>query len=79
LKTWSLNLLELSGPVQACNGMAFALLKLEQKTTIYDKHAYILHSAIYYTKNTVMWNNDELLIEKSLYEAWENDVFSNFI
>jgi hypothetical protein len=26
-----------------------------------------------------MSNNDEILIKKSLYEAWENDVFSNMI
>jgi hypothetical protein len=70
LKSWSLNLLEPSGPVQACNGTAFALLKLEQRTTIYDKHAFILHAAIYCkNKITVMSNNDEILTEKLLYEA----------
>jgi 7-keto-8-aminopelargonate synthetase-like enzyme len=70
LKSWSLNLLKPSGPVQACNGIAFTLLKLEQRTTIYDKHASILHAAIYCkNKITVMSHNDKILIEKSLYKA----------
>ena len=79
LKSRSLNFLTPSGPVQACNGIAFALFKLEQRTTIYYKHASILNTAIYCKKNTVMWDNDELLLQKSFYETWENDVFSNFI
>jgi hypothetical protein len=62
--------MEPSGPVKACNGIDFALLKLEQRTTIYDKHASIFHAVIYCkNKITVMSNNDEILIKKSLYEA----------
>jgi len=57
LKSGSLNLLELSGPVQACNGIALPLLYITHYLLIQDKHILLIVDIIF----SVLFGPDEYL------------------